>query len=343
MNQQINKIISETVGEVLKGMDLNDLNALVGHEKDHLARSKKAAQPSMAHESSYTSEFYARRNSSRQLANENIARWLGKSSEAAKVTIEKNTEKSKNQDSNASVERNLIPHPHNRELLNEILKVSPARIGVWRAGTRYLTKVVLKLRADHAVAKDAVYAELDKDFAKNNGWIPLETNTKSKEEFLLRPDLGRELSKESLQTVREKGVKNPDIQIIVADGLSAWAAERYAKPVVEELLRLFKEANLSVGTIFCVRYSRVAIQDVIGEAVGAKLSMILLGERPGLGSGDSLSNYMIYGPHVGAVNAKKSMISNIHPQGYQPVEAARITFSMVKKMFEQKCSGIELK
>jgi ethanolamine ammonia-lyase small subunit len=92
-----------------------------------------------------------------------------------------------------------------------------------------------------------------------------------------------------------------------------------------------------------VKYYRIAIQDVIGEALGAKISMILLGERPGLGTGDSLSNYIVYGPKVGIVNARKSMISNIHPAGHKPEEAARITMYMVEKMFEQKISGVELK
>jgi ethanolamine ammonia-lyase small subunit len=113
--------------------------------------------------------------------------------------------------------------------------------------------------------------------------------------------------------------------------------------MVEELLKICQEKGCKVGTLYCVKYSRIAIQDVIGEAVGAKVSMILLGERPGLGTGDSLSNYIVYGPKVGIVNARKSMISNIHTAGHKPQDAARITMAMVEKMFEQKISGVELK
>lgn len=265
-------------------------------------------------------------SSGRKLAEENIARWLGR---------EPKTE--------TKSEKNQIPKAKKPEKLDILLEKSPARLGVWRAGTRYLTKTALKLRADHAVAKDAVYAELPADFAQKNGWIDLRTKAKDKDEYLLRPDLGRILDDASLQTVKEKGIKNPDVQITLADGLSPWATERHAKAFTDELVKLCAGEGWSVGTIFCVKYSRIAIQDVIGEAVNAKVSMILLGERPGLGGGDSLSNYMIYGPKIGAVNALKSMISNIHPGGHAPVEAARITVSMVKKMFEQKCSGIELK
>lgn len=254
------------------------------------------------------------RERSRHKAQENINRWLGKS-----------------------------PQKDSKTEIAALISSSPARLGVWRAGTRYLTKVMLKMRGDHAVAKDAVYAEPSSGFAQSHGWIPLQTQAKDKEEFLLRPDLGRQLSAQSLQMVRERGEKTPHIQITVADGLSAWAAERYAKPMVDELKSLFKAEGMTVGTIFYVQYSRIAIQDIIGEAVGAKVSMILLGERPGLGTGDSLSNYMIFNPKVGAVNAKKSMISNIHNGGIGPVEAAKLTVSMVKKMFEQNCSGIELK
>lgn len=262
--------------------------------------------------------------SSRTLAQKNIAKWLGRDSDSVEsIATSRSVEKIK-------------------EIAKQVA-INPARLGVWRAGTRYLTKVALKFRADHAVAKDAVYAELPEGFAEKNGWVQLYTKAKNKDEYLLRPDFGRQLSDESLQTVLSKGTRGCDIQITVADGLSPWAAERNAKPMVDEMIRLFTQEGFTVGTVFCVKYSRIAIQDVIGEALGAKLSMIILGERPGLGGGDSLSNYMIYGPKVGAVNALKSMISNIHPSGHSPVDAAKLTVNMVKKMFEQKCSGIELK
>lgn len=276
-------------------------------------------------------------NSKRKLANENIARWLGRTEEKARFEIKPIKQTPPHEP------KGNIPNPRKPEKLASLLEHTPARLGVWRAGTRYLTRVALKLRADHAVAKDAVYAELPDDLATQNGWVPLQTLAKTKEEFLLRPDLGRQLSVESLKLVQEKGIKNPDVQITVADGLSSWAAQRYAKPLVEELTSLLKAKGHSVGTIFCVKYSRIAIQDVIGETLNAKVSIILLGERPGLGSGDSLSNYMIYGPKVGALNARKSMISNIHTNGYSPQQAATLTFDMITKMIEQKTSGIDLK
>jgi ethanolamine ammonia-lyase small subunit len=274
----------------------------------------------------------------RTLAKENIARWLGHETISKPVPKAFIPEiKPKNVET-----KSLVPNARKPEKLEAMLSTTPARVGVWRTGTRYLTKVALKLRADHAVAKDAVYTELKPEFAKSQNWIALTTLAKTKEEFLLRPDLGRQLAPESLKTVQDKGIRNPDIQITVADGLSSWAAERYAVPMIKEIQKLC-EGKYSIGTIFCVTYSRIAIQDVIGETLGAKVSMILLGERPGLGTGDSLSNYIVYGPKVGIVNAKKSMISNIHPAGHKPEDAARITMYMVEKMFEQKTSGVELK
>lgn len=272
---------------------------------------------------------------SRVLAKENIARWLGQSTESSENYLPKIKPKT-------AETKSLVPNARKPEKLEAMLNTTPARVGVWRTGTRYLTKVALKLRADHAVAKDAVYTELPAEFAASHGWIALNTKAKSKEEFLLRPDLGRQLDDASLKIVQEKAIKNPDIQITVADGLSSWAAERYALPMIKELQTLCNN-KYSIGTIFCVKYSRIAIQDVIGEIAGAKISMILLGERPGLGTGDSLSNYIVYGPKVGIVNAKKSMLSNIHPAGHKPEEAARITMYMIEKMFEQKTSGVELK
>jgi len=293
----------------------------------------------------------------KNLARENIARWLGHEpllrTEKKILTQDKfpvvsvfdtkeesqsGTEKTKDQ-----TEKNLIPNARRPEKLEAMLKTTPARVGVWRTGTRYLTQVALKLRADHAVAKDAVYSELQNDFAQKNGWIALTTQAKDREEFLLRPDLGRKLSEESLKIVLDKGTKNPDIQITVSDGLSAWAAERNAKPMVDELVKICEQAGYKVGTVFCVKYARIAVQDVIGEMLGAKISLILLGERPGLGGGDSLSNYIAYAPKIGMVNAGKSMISNIHPNGHKPIEAAKLTFEMIRKMFDQKCSGVELK
>ncbi len=286
------------------------------------------------------------------LAKENLARWLGHEPAAKRSAqnadfYKPNTPSFKKSSEGTSAagapSKSNVPHAKRPDKIEALIQSSPARLGVWRAGTRYLTKVALQLRADHAVAKDAVYAELRSDFAEKNNWVPLKSRAQTKEEFLLRPDLGRELDAASLKIVNEKGVRDVDIQIIIADGLSPWAAERNAKPMVDELIKLFAQERLSVGTIFCVKYSRIAIQDVIGEALNAKVSMIILGERPGLGGGDSLSNYMIFNPKVGAVNALKSMISNIHPSGHTPVEAAKLTVSMVKKMFEQNCSGIHLK
>jgi ethanolamine ammonia-lyase small subunit len=340
---QLSKIVRQVLTEVLgKPIPPPFHSAQISDAPDK-HRVKSANQPG----------FHAGdRSSKRKLANENIARWLGH--EPQKTVVRDSSSRltpvtsvesavAAHKVTSPSEDDNLIPNPKRPEKLTASLEHSPARLAVWRAGTRYLTRVALRLRADHAIAKDAVYAELPEGFAEKNGWIPLTTKATNKEEFLLRPDLGRQLDDKSLQVVREKGVKNPDVQITVADGLSSWAAERFAPAMVSELQKLFKEAGMSVGTVFCVKYSRIAIQDVVGVEVGAKVSMILLGERPGLGSGDSLSNYMIYGPKIGEVNAKKSMISNIHTAGHTPADAARLTFTLVKKMFEQGCSGVDLK
>jgi len=320
-------------------MEINQIRDIVKEVLSDVLKKELGAEPS-------TPKISKASNDKRTLAKENIARWLGHGMglrAPVPQSVAPLPKINAPHPENEPGTRSLVPHARKPEKLEEMLQTTPARVGVWRAGTRYLTKVGLKLRADHAVAKDAVYTELTKGFAEGQGWVPLETKATSKEEFLLRPDLGRKLCDASLKIVQEKAIKNPDIQITVADGLSSWAAERYAVPMVKELVRLCAEKGYSVGTIFCVHYSRIAIQDVIGEAVNAKVSMILLGERPGLGSGDSLSNYIVYGPKIGIVNARKSMISNIHPAGHKPEEAAKLTMYMIEKMFEQKISGVELK
>lgn len=237
---------------------------------------------------------------------------------------------------------NLIPQPKNPSLLLKFLRATSARLGVWRAGVRPLTKVVLDFQADHAIAKSAVYEEYPKDKVQTLGLLEVQSQIKNKEEFLLRPDLGRQLAPESAQIIASKCIQNPDVQIVVSDGLSGLALEVNAEKLLPELTRVLQAKGYSLGTPVYCKYGRVQLQDRIGEIVKAKTCVILIGERPGLGTGDGLSAYLIYQPNSESTHANRNCISNIHPRGLDPVEAAKYIEFTLTKMFEQKTSGVDL-
>jgi len=237
---------------------------------------------------------------------------------------------------------NLIPHPKNAELLKNLLRTTSARLGVWRAGTRPLTKVLLDFQADHAIAKRAVYEQFPPEKVRELGLFEVQSLIKNKEEFLLRPDLGRQLKPESAEAIRAQCVQNPDVQLIFSDGLSGLALETNIKELLPALTRELQGKGYSVGTPVYCNFARVALQDRIGEIVQAKTCVILIGERPGLGTGDGLSAYLIYKPNAQSTHANRNCISNIHPRGLDPHEAARYIEFTVTKMMEQQTSGVDL-
>jgi ethanolamine ammonia-lyase small subunit len=201
---------------------------------------------------------------------------------------------------------------------------------------------VLQFQAELAVAHAAVAAELPDGWAEANGFVALRSRVKDHREFLLRPDLGRRLDDASLARWREHGTKRPDVQVIVADGLSAVACVQSGKPLADAVARACSARGLSVGTMAAARYARVWLEDEIGAEVGAKVAMILLGERPGLGTGDGLSAYVVHDPKLGNTDGDRNMISNIHPRGLPVDEAAARLAALAVAMIEQRTSGVKL-
>ena len=237
----------------------------------------------------------------------------------------------------------IFPTPQRRSAFAERSAAhTTALVGIGQVGTRYYSDVVLQFQAELAVAHGAVATELPSDWAEKKGYLPLQSRVTGHREFLLRPDLGRRLTAESVALLREKAKKNVDVQPILADGLSAVACMG-AGP---DLMRLFIEAcerrGWSVGTPVCAKFSRVWLEDEIGELTGAKVAVILLGERPGLGTGDGLSAYLVYGPKVGNTDSNRNMMSNIHARGTPPAEAAQRLAVLTGAMLEQKTSGVPL-
>ena len=275
---------------------------------------------------------------------ENLARWLRKDQQATVSkyyglahNFKRNEGEAPGGESRSKV---LLDDPENPEILKNLVRATPSRIAVGRSGTRYLTETYLAMRADHAIAKDAVYSEIHDDFATKLGCLPLHSRAEGREDYLLFPDKGRRLDKDSLSKLEQQGTRSMDVQVVVGDGLSAWAIERNAPEYLTSIVSELKAAGLSYGSPVFVRLARVGVQDHVGVTLGAKATIILVGERPGLGTGDSMSVYIAYGPKLDQDNAEKNCISNVRPMGILPPNAARLTVEILKKAFAAGRGGL---
>ncbi|MCC6623905.1 MAG: ethanolamine ammonia-lyase subunit EutC [Deltaproteobacteria bacterium] len=217
-----------------------------------------------------------------------------------------------------------------------------ALLGIGHVGTRYATDVVLQFQAELAVAHEAVGTVLPPGWAEQHGLLPLSTRARDHHEFLLRPDLGRRLDPASLELLRQRAQRGVDVQPILADGLSAVACMGSGLALLEAFTRECRGRGWTVGTPMCARFARVWLEDEIGQEVGAKVAAILLGERPGLGTGDGLSAYLVYGPRIGRTDGDRNMMSNIHARGTPPEQAAKRLAVLVGAMLDQKTSGVAL-
>jgi ethanolamine ammonia-lyase small subunit len=168
--------------------------------------------------------------------------------------------------------------------------------------------------------------------------------TGGKQEYLLRPDLGRQLSPDARKTIEEKCIKSPDIQVCVGDGLSAAAIEANLRKILPVIQNGCQTAGLSMGTPFFIRYCRVGVMNDIGDLIHPKVLILLIGERPGLGRAESMSAYMGYRPQSGHTDADREVICNIFDGGgTNPLEAGAYAVQMAQKMIRMQASGIKLK
>lgn len=229
----------------------------------------------------------------------------------------------------------------NPDGLQTIADATPARLVSGRAGLRYPTHTYLTLRADHAVAKDAVVSEPTKEFLQKLAAIELRTQAADLQTFLLLPDHGRVLDDASLLKLKNKGSRNVDIQLIFADGLSAWAADRNAA-LLPELQQALSQAGFSHGKPIWVHRARIAVADQIGVELGAKATVICLGERPGLGTGDSLSIYIAWNPAISQDNSEKNCISNVRPAGFSVQAAAAQCADILRRAREINAGGLAI-
>ena len=235
-----------------------------------------------------------------------------------------------------------VPEPVNAELYKEMKLATPARIGVWRTGSRPLTDTWLRFRADHAVAQDSVLGEVPEDFPAKYNMVCVKSMCSSKDEYLTRPDLGRKLDAENLAVLRQQCKKNPQLQIIVADGLSSKAVEANIPNLLPAMIQGLEGMGIQVGTTIFVQYARVAIMDAIGEELKPEAAVVLLGERPGLGTAESMSAYMAYNPRAGMVESERTVVSNIHKGGTPAAEAGAHLATLIKKILDAKASGVKM-
>ena len=236
-----------------------------------------------------------------------------------------------------------VKNPANEAELLKYKRKTPARVGIGRAGCRYRTNTMLRFRADHSSAVDAVYTDVSEDFLKANNLFTVKTRCNSKDEYITRPDLGRRLDEESVAILKEKVKKSPKVQVFVADGLSSTAIEKNIEDTLPALLNGLKSYGIETGTPFFLKYGRVGAADEVSEIVDAEVTCVLIGERPGLATAESMSAYITYRGYIGIAEAKRTVVSNIHKNGTPAAEAGAHIAHIIKKILEAKASGQDLK
>jgi ethanolamine ammonia-lyase small subunit len=231
--------------------------------------------------------------------------------------------------------------------LSSLKEFTAARIGIGRTGASIPLKQSLAFKLAHAHARDAVYSELDIDKLSTDlqqfelPVLHLHSQAAYREQYLQRPDLGRQLNEESIGQLSDY-VAN-DIAIVIADGLSATAVNSNAIGLLKILIPQLQLAGLKLAPICLVKQGRVAIADDIGVYMNAKLSLILIGERPGLSAADSMGSYLTFNPRPGLTDESRNCISNIRPHGLHFKPAAKKIFYLIQEAFKRKISGVGLK
>ena len=244
---------------------------------------------------------------------------------------------------------NALPSTNN-EPLQVLKRFTHARIALGRAGISLPVKANLDFQLAHALARDAVSIPLDFDvlaqqLSNSYATIQLQSEVASHSEYLQRPDKGRLLNSASVEKLKNGLIKadKPHIAIIIADGLSSKAIESHAPVLLNKLIPELQKSNYSMAPICLIKYARVAIGDPVGEIVNAIMSIVLIGERPGLSSPDSMGIYFTYQPKTGKTDAQRNCISNIHGHGLNYQAAINKLMFLVNEASRLKYSGVHLK
>jgi ethanolamine ammonia-lyase small subunit len=235
------------------------------------------------------------------------------------------------------------------ERLQKIRARTPARILMGRAGAAYRTNVQLELREAHAAARDAVRDEMDllstfsEAFVRQWELFQVQTRAAGKDEYLLRPDLGRHFDESSRLKIQENCARGSDLQIVIGDGLSVPAVSTQVPALLPLLYAGAKSAGWKAGRTFVIHYCRVGILNEIGQLLDPRVVVLLIGERPGLATAESLSAYMAYRPRVDHTDADRNLISNIHARSETPTRSAARILSLAAQMMQAEASGCRVK
>lgn len=235
------------------------------------------------------------------------------------------------------------------DLIEKIRARTPARVLADRAGAAYRTATQLQLRQDHAAARDAVRAEfelekdLDAEFVRRWNLFTVSTMASSKEEYLQRPDLGRRLDENARRLLLAHCARGADLQIVIGDGLSVTAVSSQVPALLPLLAEKARSREWTVDQPFAVKYCRVGAMNELGELLQPKVVVLLIGERPGLATAESLSAYMAYQPRAGHNDSNRNLISNIHARGVSLEAAASRIIDLAEQMMRRQTSGVEVK
>ena len=236
----------------------------------------------------------------------------------------------------------LVENPKDADAFRKLKARTPARLGSGRAGPRYKTLTMLRFRADHAAAQDAVFSQVPEDFAEKNGLISLQTRCHDKDEYLTRPDLGRCFDEENQAKLRAAIPNKPKVQLVIGDGLSSAAILANAMDCMAAIRDGLKVKGIDTGKAVFVKYCRVGAGDAVGDVTGCDLVCVLVGERPGLVTAQSMSAYITYQPRTGVSESSRTVVSNIHAQGTPAVEAGAHVADLIDTILKRKVSGVGL-
>ena len=238
-----------------------------------------------------------------------------------------------------------VKNPKDANGLRALMDSTTARIGVGRAGPRYSTASLLLFQGDHAVTQDALYRDVDQKLLDQFNLFTVQTQvTGGKQEYLLRPDLGRLLNDDAKRIINEKCQKNVNIQLCVGDGLSAAAIEANLRQIFPVIKQGVQNAGLTFGTPFFIKNARVGVMNDVGELIKPDVVILLIGERPGLGRAESMSAYMGYKPKYGDTDADRDVVCNIFENGgTNPLEAGAFVVQFAQNMRKSQASGVKLK
>lgn len=254
-----------------------------------------------------------------------------------------------------AAEEDKLIHPYDlpgydlSEIVKKVRARTPARLLVGRSGAAYRTNTQLELREAHAAARDAVRAELNLaadlggDFVLKWNLFEVRSRATSKDEYLLRPDLGRHLDDASRSEISHRCTTGNDLQIVIGDGLAVTAVARQVPPLLSLLWDGAKALGWSAGQMFVIRHCRVGILNEIGGLLSPDVAVLLIGERPGLATAESLSAYMAYRPKALDSDANRNLISNIHARGVSTEQAAQRILNLAAAMMKNQKSGCDLR